>query len=87
MRILIFAAVLWLIRRVIVSFGGGGKTQPEKVSPKNSSVMVKDPVCGMYMDSRLTVRLEKRGEIIYFCSEECKKKYLAEPASEKIGSV
>ena len=83
-RLLIFAAVLWLIRRIIVSFGGGGKTQPKKAAPENSSVMVKDPVCGMYMDSRLTVSLEKRGEIVYFCSEECKKKYLA---SGEVGSV
>jgi YHS domain-containing protein len=38
--------------------------------------MVKDPVCGMYMDSRLAIRVESRKEAFYFCSEECKNKYL-----------
>jgi YHS domain-containing protein len=38
--------------------------------------MVKDPVCGMYMDSRLAVRMEDRKEVVYFCSEECRKKYV-----------
>jgi YHS domain-containing protein len=39
--------------------------------------MVKDPVCGMYMDSRLAVRFEEGGETVFFCSEECKSKFLA----------
>jgi hypothetical protein len=30
----------------------------------------------MYMDSRLAIRMEDRNDIIYFCSEECRKKYL-----------
>lgn len=38
--------------------------------------MVKDPVCGMYMDSRLAIRLQRNRDDIYFCSETCKQKYL-----------
>ena len=44
--------------------------------------MVKDPVCGMYMDSRLAVRLEGDKEVLYFCSEDCRKKYLKKPPDE-----
>ena len=38
--------------------------------------MVKDPVCGMYMDPRLAVTLKKNNGVFYFCSEECKNKFL-----------
>ncbi len=41
--------------------------------------MVKDPVCGMYMDFRLAIPFENRKEAFYFCSEECKNKYLGKP--------
>jgi YHS domain-containing protein len=39
--------------------------------------MVKDPVCGMYMDPRLALRQEEKGELLFFCSEECRQKYMA----------
>jgi YHS domain-containing protein len=84
-RILIFAVILWLIRYVIMSFSGGRKVQRKTPASEKSTVMVKDPVCGMYMDSRLAVLLEKRNETIYFCSEECKTKYLADSSAGKIG--
>ena len=38
--------------------------------------MVKDPVCGMYMDPRLAVKYEIKNGTFYFCSENCKKKFL-----------
>jgi YHS domain-containing protein len=39
---------------------------------------VKDPVCGMYMDPRLAIRLRRQQEgDLYFCSEECRRRYLS----------
>jgi len=49
--------------------------------------MVKDPVCGMYMDSRLAVRLDKEREEFFFCSEDCKKKYLNQSAGAASNSA
>jgi YHS domain-containing protein len=37
--------------------------------------MVKDPVCGMYMDPRLAIRLPNRKGDIFFCSEACRRRY------------
>ncbi len=58
---------------------------PRPSTPKDDAAanhMVKDPVCGMYMDSRLAVRLDSRRESFYFCSEECKNKYLGNPGKD-----
>ena len=49
--------------------GSGKNTAAGVRRPGNH--MVKDPVCGMYMDSRLAFRLDSRKETVYFCSEKC----------------
>jgi hypothetical protein len=39
----------------------------------NSEHLVKDPVCGTYVPENTAIRSENN----FFCSEECKTKYLA----------
>jgi uncharacterized protein len=79
-RILGAIFFVWLFRRLLSALlGGSKKTQPQETPEGIATQMVKDPVCGMYMDSRLAVRLENRRENFYFCSEECKEKYLSNP--------
>jgi len=38
--------------------------------------MVKDPYCDVYITRRDGVHLRHAGEDLYFCSEECRDKYL-----------
>ena len=37
--------------------------------------MVQDPQCGVYIPRSRAVVITRRGRQLYFCSEECKKKY------------
>ncbi len=57
---------------------------------------VKDPVCGMEVDTNKAVTLEKDGQIYYFCSEHCKRQFQAQggrvpehqtPASHDVHAV
>ena len=82
LRLLAVALVVWLIRQALLSIKGFGKSDSKKSPSNETSVMVKDPVCGMYMDSRLAVRLSRLDKDIYFCSEKCKLKYLSESANK-----
>jgi uncharacterized protein len=69
--------VAWVFQRGLNYFLGASKRNRAKNNPAGpSNQMVKDPVCGMYMDSRLAVRLNRKSEDFFFCSEECKQKYL-----------
>jgi len=45
--------------------------------------MAKDPICGMTVDEATAVNAERDGKTFYFCSENCRKKFLAQvqPAS------
>lgn len=40
------------------------------------NLMVKDLNCQTYIPKRDAVRLERNGEILYFCSRECRDSYL-----------
>jgi YHS domain-containing protein len=80
LRLLAFIAGLWLIRWLgALLFRGSPafRRQPDPPAggPLESTRMVKDPVCGMYMDARLAVKVSTREGPVYFCSEECRKRF------------
>ncbi|MBN1567981.1 MAG: YHS domain-containing protein [Acidobacteria bacterium] len=80
-RILSAILLIWLFRRLLGMFLGSARAnRPKDQTGASSNHMVKDPVCGMYMDARLAVRLKTNGEDFYFCSEDCKNKYLSQSA-------
>lgn len=72
-RLLAFLATLWFIKRLLYPFAARRRQPP--TPPVN--YMVKDPICGMYLDLRLAVRMDRKDESLYFCSEECRRKFLA----------
>ncbi len=83
-RILGFLFLVWLVQRLLRHFVGASKgNRANGNAAGSSSHMVKDPVCGMYMDSRLAVRLNRNGEEFYFCSEECKQKHISNAAASR----
>ena len=83
-RILLFLCALWLVRRLLSSLFGGAPRptipNPASAGKAPGSDTVKDPVCGMYMDPRLAIRLEFKNGSFYFCSDECRQKFLAKPS-------
>ena len=82
-RLLIFISALWLVRRLLGAIFGGLHIHSETGARRAKSEgegkkMVKDPVCGMYMDPRLALRVEDKDGPVFFCSEECRQKFLAD---------
>ncbi|MEF3169246.1 MAG: transcriptional regulator [Deltaproteobacteria bacterium] len=45
--------------------------------------LVRDPVCGVYCPKRDALMLRTWGETHYFCSEECRRRFLQENSPEK----
>jgi hypothetical protein len=88
LRFLFVVCILFVFRRLLgMLFGGGtGSRQgarrgaPRAQAPaggiKNLGKMVKDPVCGTYVDPTLAITLVCGGEIISFCSAACRDQYL-----------
>jgi len=87
-RLFILILILWLLRRFLARILGSPRPQPSAAPGPVAKNMVKDPVCGMYLDARLAVQIEGNQETVYFCSEECKSKYLKKsPEGKETGAV
>ena len=83
-RLFVMLCAVWFVRRWLRALlrGGPRSKTPDTSSGETSqttSKMVKDPICGMYMDPRLALRLEGNGGAFYFCSDECRQKFTARP--------
>ncbi|MDD5543078.1 MAG: YHS domain-containing protein [Acidobacteriia bacterium] len=82
LRIIFYVFLLFLLLRVIRSlFSRPSKPRPNPSgsSPDSSAVtgrMEKDPVCGMYVDVSTALREERSGKSFFFCSEECRRRFL-----------
>jgi hypothetical protein len=81
-RLLIFAILGVVVYRVLKSVMGGAASgrvnttydPPDRVD----DVMVKDPQCGTYFPRRDGVTVTTSHEVLYFCSNECRDRYLAQ---------
>ncbi len=67
------AARSWLGRAQ--SGGGAARVDP---TGQVDDLMIKDPVCGAYFPQSRAVALRAEGQTLYFCSTECRDRYLAE---------
>jgi YHS domain-containing protein len=82
LRFLFWVAVLsWgvsLLRRLVNSMGSGQRSNQDidVSSDAVSQKLVRDPVCGMHVAPSLALTVTQGGETVYFCSPECRDKYI-----------
>ena len=71
--------VSWVVKLLGRAIGGAGATPTapgdRESEPAGGKRLVKDPVCGMHMAEELALPLAAGGEVLHFCSEECRAKY------------
>ena len=48
-----------------------------------SEAVTKDPVCGMRVDRGTALHAERDGRPFYFCSDSCRKEWLAMPPGDE----
>jgi|SRR5215470_9188797 len=81
LRFLFWVVVIgWAVRLLGRAIG---KAVAPKQAPRSTDQvpvtggkrLVKDPACGVYMAEEVALPLEANGEVLHFCSEECRQKY------------
>jgi len=81
-RLIIFAILCYILYRVVKSLmlPPAGKPGGPSIRPNGTITdeMVMDPQCNVYIPRKEAITAKVAGETIYFCSKECKKKYLEE---------
>ncbi|RZB35256.1 MAG: hypothetical protein SRB1_01024 [Desulfobacteraceae bacterium Eth-SRB1] len=81
MRLLILLAVIYLGYRALKSWMLPNQPLQKPVSGKAANKiddeMIKDPYCNVYFPKRNGVHLKIDGNDLYFCSTECRDKFIA----------
>jgi len=69
--------VSWAVKLLGRVIGGAStsRSAPSDTPLGASKRLVKDPVCGMHMAEELALPLQANGEVVHFCSPECRAKY------------
>jgi len=71
-----------LLRRLVASMGGATRNRNGPLDVPSDAVarrLVRDPVCGMHLAENLAIAERSSGRPVYFCSEECRNKFMGEP--------
>ena len=87
-RLIIFIILCYILYRLVRSLVLPSPEKTEKTFTRSNGTitdeMVMDPYCHVYIPKREAITARIAGETIYFCSKECKKKYLEENHHQKL---
>jgi YHS domain-containing protein len=75
---------VWLVRRLLGSLFLTTTASPEQAAKGSASSearkaarrLVRDPVCGMYVDETLSIPMREGDELLHFCSIACRDAYV-----------
>ena len=84
-KVAIVALVCYVLYRLFMN-DNKKKAEKEAETKKkrvNSGEMVKDPVCGTYVDKDSAITVRNGEQTLYFCSYECRKKYIESVGEQK----
>jgi uncharacterized protein len=76
--VLLFYVVRAILASIIEGFRStlsprSAAKQPPAV--RSGGELKKDPVCGTYVSTSASISRTVKGEVFYFCSQECSRKY------------
>jgi YHS domain-containing protein len=81
---IVFPAIVFLLlislaksvlRALQAGFNAPSEARPEKPVVQAGGDLKKDPVCGTYVSTATSLSRVVGGQAVYFCSEECRKKF------------
>jgi YHS domain-containing protein len=79
LRIVLYALLAYIIYKFIRVYQNLSKRSKTSRQPKQiSGVMVKDEVCNTYLPKEDAIREIMEGKEYFFCSKDCRQKFLEE---------
>lgn len=79
LQLLAILVILIIIRAVLRSLLTPPSRAPETRPPEPAASrgeLRKDPVCGAYVSTTASLTRKVNGEVLHFCSEQCRDKYV-----------
>ena len=84
-KVAIVALVCYVLYRLFMN-DNKKKSEKEAETRKkrvDSGEMVKDPVCGTYVEKDSAITVRNGDKTLHFCSYECRKKYIESVSEQK----
>ena len=89
-----FFVILWLVRRFWLWFWTTGwkrllqhflkpLERSASIPAERRGTLKRDPICGTHVDVTLAVTESAGGEVMYFCSEDCRDTFLRQARSAR----
>ncbi len=75
------AYLIYAALRFLLSLGRAARKKQESRSKISAGIMVKDEMCDTYLPREDALREIKDGKEHFFCSQECRRKFLEERKS------
>ena len=83
LKIVLYAFLAYIIFLVFRFFRALNKaSKPPRASKRISGIMVKDETCNTYLPKENAIREVYKGKEYYFCSSECRQKFLEQKKSQ-----
>jgi YHS domain-containing protein len=77
-RIILYGLIAYLIYLVYRFFKAINQASKQpRINKQPSGIMVKDETCNTYLPKEDAIRVQFGGRDHYFCSQECKQKFLS----------
>jgi len=73
----------WMMRKLLAKALGtsGAPTMPQQHETPSPVALQRDPYCGTYVSPEISFPLEQSGQVLHFCSAECRARYQSNSAS------
>ncbi|MFP4081444.1 MAG: YHS domain-containing protein [Candidatus Aminicenantes bacterium] len=82
LKLILYALLAYIIYQLIRFFRAVKRLKKSSSSSKSGSgMMVKDEICNTYIPEEDAVKEIHQGKEYYFCSQECRKKFLEQKKS------
>ncbi|MGD0909628.1 MAG: hypothetical protein ABSA96_18765, partial [Candidatus Acidiferrales bacterium] len=67
----------WLMRNLLARvLGNPGQVPAPRTGPSEPAIPLhRDPYCGTYVSPEISFPLEQPGQVLHFCSAECRSQY------------
>jgi uncharacterized protein len=76
-RIIVYGLVAYLVYLVYRFYKAINKgSERTRINKQPSGIMVKDEICNTYLPKEDAIKVLFEGKDRYFCSQECKQKFL-----------
>jgi uncharacterized protein len=83
LKIILYAFLAYIIFVIFRFFRALNKaSKPRRDSKRASGIMVKDETCNTYLPKENAIREVYKGKEYYFCSSECRQKFLKQKKSQ-----